>query len=560
MKPKVTIEKDGEVTSSSPDDPRLKKRWGYIAALPSEYLIHFRKGKLDEKTSGQGGSCFKHWSDTTFIIPTSLKEIVFEANQLTKDNVDVKIRGMAVYRISDPMRIYKLINFLHRQSAEEKLARMIGDMCRSTSKWLVSNMEVEECIRKRKEDIAEALKKETSYVVAHDQSGWGVEIVTIDIQDVYIQDAEIFNAMQMLFKSEKMRESKLAEMEMERNLELKQLEQERELAEHRKNTELEKAQIATELREKKMDMEKSSAVKKLANEQEVAEHRKNSEVEKARMEAELKAQQIEMEKNSEVKQLQTQQELAEHQKNNAVEKARLEAEIKAQQLEMGKNGEVKKLETQRELAEHQKNNAVEKARIESEIKAQQMEMQKIGEVKKLETELELAEYRKNNELDKAQKEAAIKDEQIKMTKQNEEKQFELDKYRVEQNEEIANYKLEQLTERERQKLLLDFEKAQKEVESQNLMNQEEARALKEKIEAENATSAIMLEKHFTETALPSIADAMAKSLKDVKINILRQDGEGGVTPFHFIFTELMDLLRDRIAPLHKGDVSQKTEE
>lgn len=520
MEKKLRLEEDVEVTSSSPDDPRLKKRWGYIAALPSEYLIHFRQGALNEKTTGQGGSCFKRWNDTTFIIPTSLKEIVFEANQLTKDNVDVKIRGMALYRISDPMKIYKLINFSHRQSAEEKLARMIGDMCRSTSKWLVSNMQVEECIRKRKEDIAEALKKETSYVVAHDQSGWGVEIVTIDIQDVYIQDSEIFNAMQMLFKSEKIRESKLAEMEMERNLELKKLEQERELAEHRKNTELEKAQIAAEVREKTMEMEKNSDVKKLANEQELAEHRKNGEVEKSRMEAELKAQQIEMEKN----------------------------------------GEVKQLQAQRELAEHQKNNAVETAKIDAELKAQRMEMEKQAEVKKLQTELELAEYRKNNELNKARKEAEIKDQQIQLSRQNEEKQFELDAYRVEQNEGIATYKLGQQVERERRQLQADFEKARKDVEAQTLRNQEKARALKEKIEAENATSAVMLEKHFSDTALPAIAEAMAKSLKDVKINILRQDGEGGVTPFHFAFTELMDLLRERIAPFRQEHSSQKREQ
>ncbi len=440
MQKKLKIEKNVEVTSSSPDDRRLQKRWGYIAALPSEFLIHFREGKLHEKTTGQGGSCFKRWNDTIFIVPTSLKEIVFEANQLTQDNVDVKIRGMALYRISDPMKIYRLINFSHRQSAEEKLARMIGDMCRSTSKWLVSNMRVEECIRKRKEDIAGSLKKETSYVVAHDKNGWGVELVTIDIQDVYIQDAEIFNAMQMLFKSEKMRESRLAEMEMARNLELKKLEQERELAEHRKETELEKANI--------------------------------------------------------------------------------EAELNAQRLEMGKQAEVVKLQT----------------------------------------ELELAEYRKNNELDKAQKEAEIQEQQIELSKQNEEKQFQLDKYRVEQNEEISGYKFQQQAERERRQMQVEFEKAQKKVEAQNLENQEEVRALREKINAENATSPIMLEKHFSETALPSIADAMAKSLNNVKINIIRQDGEGGVTPFHLIFSELTDLLRERLAPLQNLQPPQQNGE
>jgi hypothetical protein len=130
---------------------------------------------------------------------------------------------------------------------------------------------------------------------------------------------------------------------------------------------------------------------------------------------------------------------------------------------------------------------------------------------------------------------------------------------VEQNEAIASYKLEQQAERERQKMVLHLEKTQKDVEAQNLVHQEEAEALRKKIEAENTTSPVMLEKHFTETALPAIAEAMAQSLKDVKIHIFRQGDQEGVTPFHVIFTELMDLFRERIAPLRKQEDSQEDE-
>ncbi len=66
------------------------------------------------------------------------------------------------------------------------------------------------------------------------------------------------------------------------------------------------------------------------------------------------------------------------------------------------------------------------------------------------------------------------------------------------------------------------------------------------VEAENTTSPVMLEKHFSEHALPAIADAMAKSLKDVKITVFRQGDQDNVTPFHFIFTEIMDLFRERM--------------
>ena len=433
MKTKFSLENDIEITSSSPDDPRMKKRWGFISALPSEYLIHFRKGVLSEKTSGQGASCFKLWNDTTFIIPTSFKEIIFEANQLTQDNVDVRIRGMAVYRISDPMRIYRLINFSNRQRAEEKLARMFGDMCRSTSKWLVANMNVDECIRKRKEDIAESLKEEVSLVVADDESGWGVEIITIDIQDVYIQDQEIFDAMQMMFKSEKIRESRLAQMEMKRDLETKKLKQDRELAEERKITTLEKDKI--------------------------------------------------------------------------------EGEIKNQQMKINKEIAVKKLEQDRELAEHQK----------------------------------------MTQLNEAKNQAEITDEKIKLSRQNEEKQFELDRYRVEQNQEIAQFKFEQEAARDLRKMELNLEKTQKEVEAQNLIHQEEARALSEKIQAENNISRSGLEKHFMEKALPSIAEAMAKNMNDVKINMFQQDGEGKGSPFNFILMDLMEIFQERMKVLKKED-------
>jgi len=233
--PSTKLSNDIEVTSSSPNDSRTTILWGYVAAYPHEYLIHFRNGKLNPKSSGQGARCFKWPNDTVFIIPTSLKEIVFQANQLSSNNVDIRLRGMAIYRIADPLKIYAQLNFSNRQQAEEKLARMIGDLCRSTAKWLVANMPLQECLRKRKEEIAEALRREVAQVVA----GWGVEAVTIDIQDVFIQDPEIFQAMQTLFKTEQLRASQLSQLGLEKDLEVRRLEQELELAEHRKRKELE---------------------------------------------------------------------------------------------------------------------------------------------------------------------------------------------------------------------------------------------------------------------------------------------------------------------------------
>ena len=363
----VKLSTDVEVTSSSPDDKRLSKTWGTITAFPHEYLVHFRRGKFHEETSGQGASCFKRPSDTVFIIPTSLKEIVFQANQLSVDNVDVRIRGMAIYRIHDPLKIYTMLNFSNRQRAEEKLARMIGDLCRSTAKWLVANMGIEECLRKRKEDIAESLKNEITLVVSDEKNGWGVEIVTIDIQDVYIQDKEIFDAMQNLFKVSKLRESELSQLEMEKDLEVRRLQQSIELSEHRKNSQLENARI----------------------------------------------------------------------------------------------------------------------------------------------------------------EAEVAQEKIRLSQDNDERQFLRDRQRVEQAEQTNNYKQEQRLTRERQAIELESEKTKGRLETDRLTRQIELDALQQRVDIENSATPLSLERSFMETALPAMAEALATTMSNARVNIVQGEGEGG---------------------------------
>lgn len=384
--PPTKLSNDIEVTSSSPNDTRTTILFGEVSAYPHEYLIHFSNGKLNEKSSGQGARCFKWPGDTVFIIPTSLKEILFQANQLSADNVDVCVRGMAIYRIQHPRQIYTQLNFSNRQQAEEKLARMIGDLCRSNAKWLVANMPLEECLRKRKEEIAESLRREVAQVVSDAQKGWGVEIVTIDIQDVFIQDEEIFAAMQTRYKTEQLRASQLAQLGLQKDLEVRRFEQELELAEHRKRKEL------------------------------------------------------------------------------------------------------------------------ENARIQAEIKA----------------------------------------EQTRLAQENDKAQFALTQAQVEHDEALKKYKLEQELERQRQKIALQTQERQAELESQRLAHEVEIEALQRKVEVENSATPLSLEKNFIETALPALAEALAKQMNNARFTVL-QGGEGdGGTPLRYILNEVLDIWRERV--------------
>ena len=68
------------------EDPDKIKRWGFVSARPSEYLVHVRRGQVLAASSGQGASCFKWPGDGVAIVPTSLQQLRFE---LRKTGIEV---------------------------------------------------------------------------------------------------------------------------------------------------------------------------------------------------------------------------------------------------------------------------------------------------------------------------------------------------------------------------------------------------------------------------------------------------------------------------------------
>jgi len=100
-------------------------------------------------------------------------------------------------------------------------------------------------------------------------------------------------------------------------------------------------------------------------------------------------------------------------------------------------------------------------------------------------------------------------------------------------------------------MALAAEKAQAEMEAKRLAHQVEIEARQQQMEIENSATPLSLEKNFIETALPTIAEALATSMSNSRVSIIHGNGEGG-TPFKFILTELMDILRERMEKMGKS--------
>jgi len=225
--PETSIERyqQGWRTGKPVEDPEKLKRWGFIGAKPSEYLVCTRRGHIDRGRSGQGVRIFKWPWLSVAIVPTTLQRIEFVADQITKERVGVEITGVAVYRIAEPELAFRVLNFTYGEAASEKLGSTLREMFVGAARRLVANLSLDECLTRRKETIASFLMEEIAPVVGGEgalsdatSKGWGVVIDTIEIQQVTIQSEQVFAHLQAPYRAEIAARAELAELERSRQV------------------------------------------------------------------------------------------------------------------------------------------------------------------------------------------------------------------------------------------------------------------------------------------------------------------------------------------------------
>lgn len=302
---------DGGWRAGKPaEDPEKLKKWGRISARPSEYLIHMRRGRVITASSGQGASCFKMPGDAVAVVPTTVQQLRFVAEQVTREKVGVEVTGVAVYRIAEPLIAFRMVNFSYPERAQEKLEELLGEMFVGAVRRLVANLSVEECLSRRKEGIAEELMREIVPVVSGrgrpedgTDAGWGIVMDTVEIQDVRVLSEAVFTNMQARYRKEQEREAreaalvteravKLGEAEAERTIELTRLaarieveRQKREAEEAQKLAEIAAGVRVTEARvsqqraaqQMELEAQQQAALLRLAAESALAERRRAAE-------------------------------------------------------------------------------------------------------------------------------------------------------------------------------------------------------------------------------------------------------------------------------------------
>ncbi|MFO0600393.1 MAG: hypothetical protein U0228_34105 [Myxococcaceae bacterium] len=374
---------DGWRRGKPEEDPEKTKRWGWLSAKPSEFLIRMRGGSV--VSAGQGATVFKWPWDSIAIVPTTVQRLHFVADQITQEKVGVKVTGIAVYRIAEPLIASRMLNFSFPERAQEKLAEMMEEMCVGASRRLIANLTVEQCLTRRKDALARELVREIAPVVSGQgrvedgtDRGWGVVVDTIEIQDVRVLSGQVFSNMQARFRLSQEQVAREAELAKERAVRTDETATERLV-------ELNRVAAATEIRRQKQSADEAARLEKLAS---------DAKVEEARLaqERQTRAAQIASEREYQLAKLQAESELRSRkqqaEETAAFEKAQAEQRAALQKL----NAEV----------------ALQEERLRAQVAAVQLQAQ----AEEAEHAARLAETTQATELLRAQVESAQAKQQL----------------------------------------------------------------------------------------------------------------------------------------------------
>ena len=126
--------------------------FSFIKFGPTDYVIHFRQGKI--RREGRGLSFF-YWKPTSSIvsIPVGSSDLPFVFQLLTADFQTVTVQGQLTYRVVEPQKLADLLNFTisaagHYVSADpQKLDQRLVNEAQSAAATEVARQSLRDAMR-----------------------------------------------------------------------------------------------------------------------------------------------------------------------------------------------------------------------------------------------------------------------------------------------------------------------------------------------------------------------------------------------------------------------------
>ncbi len=232
----------------------------FIKMQPTDYVIQYRKGKIVREGTGLSFFYFSPFS-SLLCIPVGSIEAPFIFKEVTSDFQEVTIQGQIIYKVSEPMKLSKLMNFTlapngkeYTSEDPEKLPHRLINHAQVLTRNTLKSMTLRDILRQY-DGLVTSLKE--GFKNALTITSLGIEVVDLSILAIK-PTPETSRALEAEAREQILKEADEA-IYSRRN---SAVEQERAIKENELNTEIAVENKKRQIRETQMEAEKSIQQKK----------------------------------------------------------------------------------------------------------------------------------------------------------------------------------------------------------------------------------------------------------------------------------------------------------
>lgn len=365
--------------------------WQKVIVPPNAYVIHTRINRKKPITLGLGLS-FKYNpnTDSYLVIPAAMQTIGVVANCITKEKQGINVLAYVQWQIADFSIAYKKLDFSDRNDPLGIVNAQLREQTEAAIKDKIATMSVEEVLTD-KEPIIEELTSRLKQVTEgrqqdQDESnkGLGIKIVTVQIREAYVSSEALWSDLQSPFRHEKRKAAKISFLNMQREIDKKEMETKKLTETNQTETYFEieslKQKKQTEAMQVKLKEEAIRFSKQQQNLQEKIKQEEKTDLTKKESEERIKVHENKIKQETEIQMLK--QENLKHQ-----EQIKLELDATKRKIA---------LEVEKQVISAEENARLIK--IKNDIEANLIKMRM--DIKKLQTQLDIFLQNQRDELEK----------------------------------------------------------------------------------------------------------------------------------------------------------------
>ncbi len=173
-----------------------------VRAGPNQFLLVGRRGTLQNR--GSAVQAFLMPGTIHVLVPSTKQEATFELTQETNDGIPLRFKGIAIYRIDDPVAAARQFD-LGAPAGMQQITTLVAHVCLGELRDAVSHMSMTECIEQRKTTLSGVVAAALEKAIhgggdgAHD---WGIDVEVAQVAQVFIVDQELRQQLEAEVRNE----------------------------------------------------------------------------------------------------------------------------------------------------------------------------------------------------------------------------------------------------------------------------------------------------------------------------------------------------------------------